>query len=318
MKTIKKNAAITAMALFGMAGAAWAQSAPSTAPQAAQHEHEHNHATADAVMPVPEPPRGRPEGREWSRYPLLLPAMGPRGERSVKLLKTRNLAASEVEVFAAEGPEEQRRRAFPLTPEGARIESVTPQTGNYHWVSARMEQDGQIMVASTAVYFGNPGDAPTAMLMERKHELEIIPQPLPREHGSYRESEKWRFLVRFQGQPLANQRVQMETESGSRITFTSDANGLTTVLFPYDFKVEKPQGAGAHHGGPRRAHFVLATEHQADGKRYLSAFNYAYSPDAERNRNLAAGIGFGIFGMVLAAPLLRRKPVRNPDNTEKA
>lgn len=299
MQTIKRNAVIAAMTLFGMPSAAW----PQTAPQPAQHDH----GAASAAAPVAEVRRGRPEGREWSSYPLLLPAMSPRGERNVKMLKVKNLAAENVEVFAPDGPPDKVHRAFPLTPEGARVEAATPQSGNYYWVSARAEQDGQVTVASTAVYFGNPGEAPTRMLLTRKHELEIIPQPLPREHGSYRESEKWRFLVRFQGQPLANQRVRMETESGSRITFTSDANGLTTVLFPYDFKAEKPQGADAHHGGPRRAHFVLATEHEADGKHYLSAFNYSYSPDAERNRNLAAGIGFGVFGMVLAAPLLRRR-----------
>ena len=41
--------------------------------------------------------------------------------------------------------------------------------------------------------------APTELLKEPRHELEIVPEPLPREHGSYRESEKWRFLVRFNG-----------------------------------------------------------------------------------------------------------------------
>ncbi len=78
-----------------------------------------------------------------------------------------------------------------------------------------------------------------------RHELEIVPDPLPREHGRYRESEKWRFLVRFNGQPLPGQPVTLETEFGTRTSFTTDAAGFATVLFPRDFK---PAGKVEDHG----------------------------------------------------------------------
>ncbi len=246
-------------------------------------------------------------GRDWTRYPLLQPAMGGRGERGSSTLALKNLDAAVLDVYAPDGPDESKHRQIEITPEGAKVTPVSPKNGNYYWASAREEKDGHVNVASTAVYFSNPGAAPTRMLLERRNELEIIPQPLPREHGSYRESEKWVFLLRYNGQPLANHEVKLETEFGSKSAFTSDANGRVTVLFPYDFKADEPAKADGHHRGPRRARFVLAAQHEAEGRHYLSAFNYTYSPDATRGRSLGAGMGFLVLGMALAVPLWRRK-----------
>lgn len=284
---------------------AWAAAErPATAPAA--HEH-HEHAAPEAAKAAAAPTgEGRPGmrgEREWSRYPLILPVMAPRGERGANTLVLKNLEAGALDVYAPD----MTHRQVPVAAEGVRVEPVTPKNGNYYWVSARAESDNRVAVASTATYFSNPGAAPTALLQASKYELEIVPQPLPREHGSYRESEKWQFLVRFDGKPLAGKKLTMETEFGSKIAFTSGTDGMATVLFPYDFKEQEPGKGGGHHGGPRRAKFVLAVEHDDGGKHYLSAFNYAYSPDAERGRNLWAGLGFGAFGMLLATPLLRRK-----------
>lgn len=249
--------------------------------------------------------------REWTRYPLLVGR--PAGQdRSVALIKPRGIGAPAVTVYAADGPAERRKADYPVGENGARIEAVAPRTGNYHWVVAREESVDTVRVASTAWYFSNPGDAPTSVLAQAKHELEIVPQPLPREHRSYREAEKWRFLVRFHGQPLTAQPLAMETEAGSRTTATTDADGIATVVFPRDVKTVKE---GEEEGGnPRaRTRFVLATEKDADGKHYLTAFNYSYTQDPERNRSLGWGAAFGVLGMVAATPLLRRRAVREGD-----
>jgi hypothetical protein len=245
--------------------------------------------------------------------------MGGARDRAAATLAVKNFQPAELQVFAAEGPGDRLRRLIPVRPEGTRIEAVTPKIGNYHWVSAREENGGTVTVASTTYAFGNPGEAPTRMLLQQKSELEIIPQPLPREHGAWRESEKWDFLLRFNGQPLANKTVKMETEFGTKTAFVSDDKGRVTVLFPRDFKpAEKKPAAGGHDHGPRRAKFVLAAEHDDGGRHYLTAFNYTYSADAERDRNLLAGVGFGLFGMLLAAPLLRRKQVANNNSVKEA
>ncbi len=274
-------------------------------PAIAWSQHE-NHGTPPASAAEVRRP---PAPREWTRQPLLLPGKNPRGERAQTLLRVQGIAPAVLSVHAPAGPAERRKVDYPVAPEGARIAPAAPQVGNYHWVVAREESAEAVKVASTAWYFSNPGDSPKELLRSVKHELEIVPAPLPREHGSYRESEKWRFLVRFEGQPLAGQPLTLETEFGSRSTFLTDRDGIATVLFPRDFKPATDQAGGDGHG-PRRARFVLATEKEAAGRRYLTAFNHAYGQDADRDRSLGWGAAFGLVGMLAATPLLRRRAAR--------
>lgn len=261
---------------------------------------------AEPAMPASAAPtRATPAQNTWTGQPLLLPGRNLRGERDAAVLQPQGITASRVTVFAPEGPPERRKVDYPVGPEGARIASATPKIGNYHWVIAREETPELVEVASTAWYFGNPGASPKALLGQIKHELEIVPEPLPREHGSYREAEKWRFLVRFQGQPLAHQPVTLETEFGSRSTVHTEADGYATVLIPRDFKVAAEADHEGH--GPRRAAFVLSTRHQTGGRSYLTAFNHFYTPDPERSRSLGWGAASGVLGMLAATPLLRRR-----------
>lgn len=233
----------------------------------------------------------------WTQYPLLQQG----GARGAATVRPSGMYADEVEIV---GPGDRgaslRQR---LTDGNARLEPAAPGGGNYHWLQARSESPSAVTVASSVWYVANPGPAPATLLARVKSELEIVPQPLPREHGSYRESEKWRFLVRFWGKPLAGQALILETEHGSRSRFVTDAAGEATVLFPRDFPTAA-DGTGAQ----RRAAFVLATETSMGDRHYLTAFNANYGPDADRNRNLAWGAAFGLLGMVAATPLLRRHP----------
>jgi hypothetical protein len=286
------NKALFMLCAVGASATAWAQ-----------HDHQ---APAPATEARSSTEMRRPVAANlWTRQPLLLPVPAPRGERAAARLLPRGIEAAQVSVFAAEGPAERRRVDYPVGPDGARIASATPQIGNYHWVVARTETPAEVRVASTVWYFGNPGDSPKRLLTEAKHELEIVPDPLPREHGRYRESEKWRFLVRMNGQPLPQQPLTLETEFGSRSTVLTDAAGIATVLFPRDFKPADGDQANGH--GPRRAQFVLATEKMADGRHYLTAFNLTYGQDGDRNKSLGWGATFGLIGMLAATPLLRRK-----------
>lgn len=292
---------------------------PSQAPTGMAAEHQnHDHGSGGTEQPK-GPGQGKWQGRDWTKYPIIAPVMrkGERDRMSTGLTE-KNIATDYFEVFAPDSSVADARRKVPVEAEGTVIKAL-PKLGNYYWVTARQEKDSQVTVASTPYYFGEPGPAPTKLLLEQKHELEIIPQPLPREHGSWRESEKWQFMLRFNGQPLANKALRMETEFGTKMAFTSNEKGMVTVLFPRDFKpAEKTPGQGGHGHGPRRAKFVLAAEHEEGGKHYLSAFNFTYSADADRNRDLLAGLGFGVFGMLLAAPLLRRKKVENNKSAKEA
>lgn len=257
---------------------------------------------------------GRPSGGGaggWTNKPLLLPA-GARGERDAARVSALGIGAESLAVYAPAGAPETRRRDFPIGPDGAKIASGSPKVGNYHWVVMREETPELVKIASTAWYFGNPGPSPRSLLAETRHELEIIPDPLPREHGCYRESEKWRFLVRLNGAPLADQALILETELGTRTTFFTDQSGVATVLFPRDFRLQlAARRDGEAGGGHARdsAKFVLSTEKQINERRYLTAFNLTYGPDTERGRSLAWGAGFCLAGMLVATPLLRRRSV---------
>lgn len=274
-----------------------------TTPVLAQHNHGAA-TSADALQPGGRP-TGRPATREWTKQPLLA-GRAERGERAGAVLTLRNVAAPHVTVYASEGPAERLKVDYPVEEGGAKISAVVPKIGNYHWVIAREETPELVKVASTAWYFGNPGDSPKDMLAIPKHELEIVPAPLPREHRSYREAEKWDFLVRFNGRPLVGQSLVFETEFGSRSTVVTDSAGVATLVFPRDFKT--PTKADGDNNDPRRrGRFVLTTEKEQDGKHYVTAFNFTYSQDPERNRSLGWGAAFGVLGMVAATPLLRRR-----------
>lgn len=307
---------------FALAGlvaatqAALAQGWPGAGKPAADVAAEHRfHGEAQPARAEARAPAGG-QGREWTRLPIIVPVMGGERERGTMPLALKNSEAAALDVFAPDPAAPEARRQAPLGPEGARV-SMLPKMGNFYWVSARAEKDGRVSVASTVAYFSEPGPAPTRLLLAPKNEIEIIPQPLPREHANYRESEKWKFLLRFKGQPLANKAVKMETEFGTRTSFTSDAEGMVSVLFPRDFKPAEGGRTGSH-GGPRRAKFVLAAEHEAEGKQYLSAFNATYSPDADRDRSLVWGAAFGLLGMVAATPLLRRRAAQHSQGDNHA
>ncbi len=257
-------------------------------PAGAAGEHAgHDHAAMGMGRPV-----------SWTAYPTLKVRTG--GDRMTSSVAPQNIVAGAVVAWS--NRDGHARRELPLEMAGARLDK--PESGGFHWLSAREESADRVVVASTVHYFGERGAVdPTAMFMQQKHELEIVPQPFPREHSRYRADEEWKFLLRFNGQPLGNQKLVLETSNGGKAQFLSDAEGVVKVHLPHDFKAEDAQASGRIRG----ADFVLATEHAANGKTYLTAFNSGYGPDAYDKRSLAMGLGFMLLGMAGAVPLLRKR-----------
>ena len=77
-------------------------------------------------------------------------------------------------------------------------------------------------------------------------------------------------------------------------------------MIPRDFR-PTPKAEGEADDPRARGRFVLSTEKEDRGRRYLTAFNSSYTQDPERSRSLGWGAAFGILGMVAATPLLRRR-----------
>ena len=255
----------------------------------------------------------------WTLYPTLKARMSGESRETMKTaIMPQNIVAGSIDAWSNDLKGEKAHRQLSMEMGGAMLDK--PASGGFHWLSAREEQGDAVRVASTVHPFGERGAKdPTAMFMQQKHELEIIPQPFPREHSRYRANEDWKFLVRFNGQPLSGQKVYLETSNGSMSEFVSDAQGVLSIHVPDDFKAEEGnKGAGGHSHGRAGADFVLATEHADGGKTYLTAFNSSYGKNAYDQRSLALGLGFTLLGMLGAVPLLRRNTKQKSKEADHA
>ncbi|MDD2701942.1 MAG: hypothetical protein PHH36_12005 [Sideroxydans sp.] len=249
----------------------------------------------------------RSQARVWTELPVLKARMKGQdmSSRSV-IMQPQNIAADAIEAWSNDLADAKGHRNLPIGMGGAELDK--PATGGFQLLTAREVQGDAVRVASTVHYFGERGGKnPTAMFDQVKHELEIVPQPYPREHSRYRASEDWQFAVRFKGQPLPAQKILLETSNGSQAEFLTDAMGVATVHVPDDFKPEEEQSKGDSHGMRRSADFVLAVSHADGSLQYLTAFNSSYGANAFENRSIGMGLGFVLLGMLGAAPLLRKR-----------
>lgn len=259
---------------------------------------EHDHAATMRGM-------GRPAS--WTLYPTLKARMRSENGETTTVIMPQKIVAAGIDAWSSNLKDDNAHRQLALEMGGAMLDK--PASGGFHWLSAREEQNDTVRVASTVQAIGERGAKdPTAMFMQQKYELEIIPQPYPREHSRYRANEDWKFLVRFHGKPLSGQEVYLETSNGSMSEFVSDELGVFSMHVPDDFKTqeqeEEMQADGHNHGGRAAAELVLATEYVDDGKSYLTAFNSNYGPNAFDKRSFTLGMGFVVLGMLGAVPLL--------------
>lgn len=261
---------------------------------------DHDHAAMMRDM-------GKPTA--WTLYPTLKArTSGERRETRKTVIMPQHIVAKTIDAWSSDLDDAEGHRQLAMELGGAMMDK--PATGGFNWLSAREERGNSVRVASMVQpIMGRGGKNPTAMFMLQKNELEIIPQPYPREHSRYRANEDWKFLVRYNGKPLSAQVVYLETSNGSMTEFKSDAKGVFSIHVPDDFKPQKENkpAMGGHSHGRRGANFVLATEYTDGGKHYLTAFNSSYSPNAFDQRSLAMGLGFTLLGMLGAVPLLRER-----------
>ena len=237
---------------------------------------------------------GMPPAASWTTAPLLTIKTRSSGERAVQV---DNLQVAQVDAYSSQSRDGARH--LPLDLAGARLDQ--PKVGGFHWLSAREQVGNLEKVASTVYYYNHPGVNPQSMLLARKYALELIPQPIPREHSRYRSGETWPFLLRFNGQALPNHPVQLDTQNGTHLSLRSDGQGVLHLLFLHDFKLQPASSQR------RSAGFVVTTAYQQNGYHYQTSFNGQYAPGALDGRSLALGMGFMFFGMLVAAPLLRQR-----------
>ena len=196
-----------------------------------------------------------------------------------------------------------------LTVQQAKIEhgAVTlPKTGvdNYH--ALVVEQDWGYYKEALIQYIyqrGKPSkESPAKLLNARKSKLEVVPAPLPREHYHYFTQQTWPFLVRFKGQPLADQAVTLQTDNGSHVEYRTDSRGLVEIPIPDDFPdlVEGERDM-------RSANFMVSTDHAQDGVSYSSSLVMDYRINQNHWQSLNLGIAVAGLGMLVGGFIGRVK-----------
>lgn len=259
-----------------------------------------------ALAAVPGHQHGDAHG-SWTAQPLLEKARG--FNRSMTLLRPVGLHVDGATVLpSVETDAAPVVSQVPLREGKLAVRSLSPGQGGYYRIAAMEQADETARIASTIVYFSNPGPAPRAMLAQSAMPLEIVPATLPREHRHYRAGETWSFELRGNGRPLADHPVLFETEQGTRGSLFSDGQGRVQVTFPDDFPevVEAGDHAG-HHRGAGSAFVLSAVWRSPEGVELLTAFNQDYQPAAYAGKSPWLGGGFALLGMLAATPLLRKR-----------
>ncbi|WP_295054830.1 hypothetical protein [Sulfuricurvum sp.] len=162
----------------------------------------------------------------------------------------------------------------PLTFKAATVNLPKPSMGGYY---AMVAEGNEMNMTYSAVRYlslqGRPAKvSPTKLTALPKTDLEIIPDPLHREHDRYTASKSYRFLLHFKGKPLINTTVTLETHDTPVQTYTSDKTGAFLITLPNDFKNVK---VGRSENKP--SEFLLSTQYRFGEHLYKSTLTMPYS-----------------------------------------
>jgi len=172
---------------------------------------------------------------------------------------------------------------------------------NYHLLYAVREGTGVHETALRYHYLnGKPsGQSPAELIFAVKAPLEIVPAPLTREHARYLSETTAAFIIRYQGKPLANQTVMLETSNGTHLDNTSDARGRISFTLPDDFH---HVAVGRDNNPP--ADFFLVTRHGDNGIEYRTSLSAAYHINPRHWQSSSGALWSGLAGFVCGLGVL--------------
>ena len=186
-----------------------------------------------------------------------------------------------------------------------------PSTGmvSYHALVATRQEDNLHESSLRYVYLrGKPtGRSPAELMANNKLPLEIVPDPMAREHGRFYSQEEKSFIVRFNGKPVSDAWVGLVSSNGSTLEASTDAEGRVSFVLPDDFKNVR---AGRSKNKP--ADFLLRTGYVDEGVLYRTNFSAPYSVNPSHWKFSSVGLFMLVFGFVSGIVVMRRsKPVTN-------
>lgn len=145
--------------------------------------------------------------------------------------------------------------------------------GGYYALVLNHRTDNQI---DSAIRYlsqqGRPSKiSPTRLTALPKTDLEIVPNPMHREHDHYTASKTYRFLLAFKGTALPHLPVILETQNGSKNSFTTDGHGEVAITLPNDFK-----NVRVGKGDKKPSEFLLHAHYGERNILYSSALSMPY------------------------------------------
>ncbi len=199
---------------------------------------------------------------------------------------------------------------LPLTITSGEIK--LPKTGvdNYHVVVAEQQINNLKKTFIRYIYrHGKPsGHSTSKVVLANKAELEIIPDPVPREHNRYYSMQGWSFIVHFQGQPLSSHPVELKTENGSLLQQNTDNQGKVTFVLPDDFPNVTPGKRDK-----RSATMTISTQHQSGSQQWQTQLAADYAINESYWRSTNWGIITMIIGLISGGVFIRLNKAKNRD-----
>ncbi len=185
-----------------------------------------------------------------------------------------------------------------------------PKTGvdNYHVLVAEQEI-GHLKKAFIRYVFryGKPSGYSTRDVVNaNKTELEIIPDPIPREHDHYYSQQSWSFRIQFRTQPLANYVVELHTGNGTHLQQVTDKYGRVTFTLPDDFP-----HVVAGRRDKRTATMTLVVRHQTGSHQWQTIFMSDYAVNPAHWQSTSWGSWVMLMGMVLGRVMVRLNRKQN-------
>ncbi len=180
-----------------------------------------------------------------------------------------------------------------------------PSTGlvSYHALVATRQEGGLHESSLRYVYLrGKPtGRSPAEMMANNKLPLEIVPDPMAREHGRFHSQNEQEFIVRFKGEPVSDVWVGLISSNGTELEATTDAEGRVSFTLPDDFKNVR---TGRSNNKP--ADFMLRTGYVDEGVLYRTNFSAPYSVNPSHWKSDSVGLFMLVFGFVSGIVVMRR------------
>lgn len=145
--------------------------------------------------------------------------------------------------------------------------------------------------------------SPVELTNKQKNILEIIPNPLPREHDRYTASKDYLFTVVYNGKPLENMETELKIADNIQKLKTG-INGKLEVSLPNDFSNITPENR-------QSKEFVLSVSKNENGKLITSSLSAPFYPNPNdwwQSQYLGfGGVALGFLGGLAIYMRTRKK-----------